>query len=71
MCVKRQIVYLKTYVADIDMSLLDTQFKKRVKLNIVYGLFPFASFVKAVSGKHNYFVNSMDLHLVSLSILPQ
>ena len=64
-------MYLKSYVADFDMSLLDTHFKKRIKLNTVYGLFPFPSFVKAVSGKHNYSVNSMDLHLVSLSIVPQ
>jgi len=70
--VKRKIVYLKIFVADFDMPLLDTPFKKkRIKLNIVYGLFPFPSFVKAVSGKHNYSVNSMDLHLVSLSFLPK
>jgi hypothetical protein len=31
-CVKRKIVYLKTYVADFDMSLLDTQFKKKNKI---------------------------------------
>ena len=68
MCVKRQIVYLKTYVADFNMSLLDTQFKKRIKLNIVYGLFPFPSFVKAVSGKHTWLDNKVcELATVCLS----
>ena len=47
-CVKRQIVYLKTYVANFDMSLLDTQFKKKNKIDRSLWLISFRFFCKSL-----------------------